>query len=264
MDLALARTSAALGQWRIAPFDDPAHVLHVLLEDATCPFAVERRAVPGDDGGGPSRRGPRAASACQRRHPASLASRSSGSRPATGNRRTRAPPATEARRSSRPRCARRLDAVRARRRHRRSTACPGPGAPGSRRARAAGDPRRSAPRRTLAARAAPRRARPPAARAVGSPAPSVASGNASRPSRWSQSPWVTSRPLTGKPACSISDGSASSSSGRTGESIRNPSSLARIAVQVVCQMALTTTITSGSTASALITGGGRARLTSRR
>src|SRR4029077_6593092 len=54
--------------------------------------------------------------------------------------------------------------------------------------------------------------------------PSVASGKASGPSRWSQSACVTSSPRgVGNAACSMSEGSSSSSSGRTGESIMNAS-----------------------------------------
>ena len=88
--------------------------------------------------------------------------------------------------------------------------------------------------------------------AVLSPHPSDACGNAIRPRRWSQSAWVTSSPDTGKPACSSTLESASSSSGYTGESITNPSSPARTAVHVVCQKRLTTTIRSEWTARTFI------------
>ena len=91
--------------------------------------------------------------------------------------------------------------------------------------------------------------------AVLSPHPSDACGNAIRPSRWSQSAWVTSSPDTGKPACSSTLGTASSSSGYTGESITKPSSPARTAVHVVCQKRLITTITSALTATTFIARG---------
>src|SRR3954453_18938091 len=69
--------------------------------------------------------------------------------------------------------------------------------------------------------------------AVVSATPSAASGNASRPSRWSQSACVATRPLNGKPACSSSAGSTSSSSGSTGESTTRHSSPSRMIVQAV-------------------------------
>ena len=68
--------------------------------------------------------------------------------------------------------------------------------------------------------------------------------NASRPSRWSQSACVASRPVNGKPACSSTAGRISSSSGRTGESMTKPSSPLRTIVHVVCQTRLVATSTS--------------------
>ena len=63
---------------------------------------------------------------------------------------------------------------------------------------------------------------------------------------------MASSPDTGKLACSSTLGSASSSSGNTGESITNPSSPARTTVHVVCHMRLTKTIASEPSASALM------------
>ena len=63
---------------------------------------------------------------------------------------------------------------------------------------------------------------------------------------------MASSPETGKPACSSTFGTASSSSGYTGESITNPSSPARTAVHVVCQKRLMNTIRSAWTARTLI------------
>src|ERR1700722_12806771 len=91
--------------------------------------------------------------------------------------------------------------------------------------------------------------------AVDSGHPSAASGNASRPNRWSQWECVASRPETGKPDRSRTSGSARSSSGYTGESSTNPSSPARTAVQVVCQTSETNTITSVSSATTRIGSG---------
>src|SRR3954453_18787548 len=67
--------------------------------------------------------------------------------------------------------------------------------------------------------------------AVVSATPSAASGNASRPSRWSQSACVASSPVNGKPACSSSAGRTSSSSGSTGESTTKHSVSSRTIVQ---------------------------------
>ena len=61
---------------------------------------------------------------------------------------------------------------------------------------------------------------------------------------------MTSSPETGKPDCSSTPAAASSSSGYTGESITNPSSPARTAVQVVCQKRLIRTIRSAWTLTA--------------
>ena len=78
--------------------------------------------------------------------------------------------------------------------------------------------------------------------------PSGASGQTSRQSRWSQSPCVASNPVASQPAWASTDGSASSSSGRTGESTTKVSSPWWTSVQVVCQMPLTQTTTSGCSA----------------
>ena len=81
----------------------------------------------------------------------------------------------------------------------------------------------------LALRPRPARARRRAA--VVSAQPSAASGNAKRPSRWSQSPCVHSSPTAPSPPARTTTGSASSSCGSTGESMTkhsaSPSSPAR-------------------------------------
>ena len=168
----------------------------------------------------------------------------------TGNRRQ---PSTSPRAPTRPsrrRCGRRPGAARAR--ARRSRSGPAPAGPGPGRATADARARRSAPRRTLAARAGRRRARPRGARRSSRRRRARPAGNARRPSRWSQSPCVASRPATANPACSTSAGSASSSAGSTGESITNASSPLRTTVQVVCQNWLVTTTTSAWTPTARI------------
>src|SRR3954452_3156309 len=75
-----------------------------------------------------------------------------------------------------------------------------------------------------------------------------------RPSRWSQSPCVHTRPDSSQPACASTIGSASSSSGRTGESITKhsapPSPPRWTSVHVVCQNALRRTMTSAWTLTA--------------
>ena len=96
---------------------------------------------------------------------------------------------------------------------------------------------RSAPRRTRAARAGRRRARRAAAPRSTPRRRAAPRGTRSRPSRWSQSACVASRPTTRKPACSATAGSTSSSSGSTGESTTEASSPARTSVHVVCQNA---------------------------
>src|SRR4051794_27144717 len=68
-----------------------------------------------------------------------------------------------------------------------------------------------------------------------------------RPSRWSQSPCVHTRPDSSQPACASTIGSASCSSGRTGESITKHSAPRWTSVHVVCQNALRRTMTSAWT-----------------
>src|SRR5215211_3683150 len=76
---------------------------------------------------------------------------------------------------------------------------------------------------------------------VDSATPRASRGKASRPSRWSKSPWVATRASTSKPACASTPGSSSSSSGKYGESISMLSPLARSAVAVVCHIRLVRT-----------------------
>ena len=127
-------------------------------------------------------------------------------------RRARAPHGSRS--PSRRRCARRPDAARARR-SRRARRGPGTGSfctVAERQRPLALDVPLVVERAQL--RAAPRRARRAAARRSSRPTPSAASGNASRPSTWSQSACVASSPLERKPARSSTAGSASSSSGQ--------------------------------------------------
>src|SRR3954469_20109870 len=90
--------------------------------------------------------------------------------------------------------------------------------------------------------------------AVGSAKPSDASGNASRPSRWSQSAWVASSPAGSKPDWRSISGSSSSSSGKTGESINSASAPARSATAFVCQRLLVITSASSWTAMTFSSG----------
>ena len=146
----------------------------------------------------------------------------SGISPARGSRPRRARAPTGSRSPSRRRCGRRRDAARAR-------ASPISQAAGDRqRLHGAERERTRALDQQLFVEVAQlalglRRAAACSRAAVLSRAARArAPGKARRPSRWSQSPCVASSPLgAGKRACSISAGSVSSSSGRTGESIRN-------------------------------------------
>ena len=161
----------------------------------TCPLAVKRRAVPGDDGLRRSRRGPQPLQRLQigiRREP--RCRDPSGSRPATGSRRTRARRATGARSGA-------VGGVPVGRMQLELgpsapiDSWPGTGSAWIPASPAAGGPRRSAPRRIAAARAAPSpgsAARRAAVDLAGSRA--TPPGTRAGPSRWSQSPWVASSP----------------------------------------------------------------------
>ena len=126
-----------------------------------------------------------------------------------------------------------------------------PAAPGAGRATAGAGARRSARRRSRAARAAAAPGSPAGARRSSRRTPSAASGNARRPSRWSQSPCVHSRPEQRQPACSQRPPAAPRArAGSTGESMtkhsRRPVGTGRggRSCSVVCQNALRTTRTS--------------------
>ena len=179
------------------------------------PAARVRRAVTGDDPLGLRRPAAAAAPASRGRPRPSRPVRASGSRPATDSRRTPAPWPTAASRRRRRPCGRRSGAARARGPRRPAELQP---AGHRQRLQRAQRQRAAAVDVVLGVELAQlalglRRARRPAARRSTRRAPSAAPGNASRPSRWSQSPWVASSPETGNPACSSTSGSARSSSG---------------------------------------------------
>ena len=172
----------------------------VLAQDRGRAHAVEHRAVAGDDVLGLLDERQRAARASRGRRCASRPSEPSGSRPARGSRRTRARlahgikiaipsatwPSVGCSSSSRG-----ADLELAGHRQRLELSEP-------QRARAL-DVVLVVERAQLRARL--RRARRVSRAAVVSATPSAASGNASRPSRWSQSPCVASRPEQGQPTC---------------------------------------------------------------